>query len=137
MAFGEYLKGELEYRGMLVKELAHATGIPKQTLDKYLLTNGAMPSAENAVAIAQALGVTVEFLVTGSKATRLESARLEAPLSSPEARSIAAHVAALSSEKRKIVEKAVEELVGILREPPVEEPSAFTTLQKVFLRLFR
>jgi len=57
MSFGEHLKGELEYRGMLVKELAHATGISKKTLDNYLLTNGTMPSAENAVAIAQVLGV--------------------------------------------------------------------------------
>jgi len=32
MGFNENLKGELEYRGMPVKELAHKTGIPKKTI---------------------------------------------------------------------------------------------------------
>jgi hypothetical protein len=49
MGFNEYLKGELEYKGILVKELAGMTGIPKQTIDKYLLANGSMPPADKAV----------------------------------------------------------------------------------------
>jgi len=134
MGFGECLKGELEYRGMLVKELAHATGIPKHTLDKYLLTNGTMPSADNAVAIAQALGVTVEYLVTGKE---LPCTEVPHNSLSPEMRSIAAYVAPLSSEKRKVVEQTVAELVKLLRQPLNDEPVALTQLQKVFLRLFR
>jgi transcriptional regulator with XRE-family HTH domain len=51
MGFKENLKGELGYIGMPVKELAHATGIPKQTIDKYLLSNNSMPTADKAVAI--------------------------------------------------------------------------------------
>jgi len=134
MGFGEHLKDELEYRGMLVKELAHATGIPKHTLDNYLLTNGSMPSADKAVAIAHTLGVTVEYLVTGRK-----NAQAKPPQGalSPEMRSIANCVEPLPYEKRKLVEKTVAELVALLRNPRAEEPVALTLLQKAFLKLFR
>jgi len=134
MGFGEHLKGELEYRGMPVKELANATGIPKRTIDKYLLANGAMPSAGNAVAIARTLGVTVEYLVAGREAPPPKAPRLSL---SPEMRSIADIVEPLPYEKRKIVEKTVAELAGLLRKPLPDEPVALTALQKVFVRLFR
>lgn len=65
MSFKENLKGELKYRGMLVKELAAKSGIPKGTIDHYLAEKNTEPVAENAVKIAQALGVSVEYLVTG------------------------------------------------------------------------
>ena len=134
MGFGEHLKEELEYRGMLVKELSHATGIPKNTLDKYLLTKGTMPSADKAVAIAHTLGVTVEYLVTGRKITREKAPKHSL---SPEMRSIANYVEPLPCEKRKIVEKTVAELVKLLQKPPTNEPVALTPLQKVFIRLFQ
>ena len=133
MGFSQHLKEELEYKGMLVKELSRATGIPKHTLDKYLLTNGTMPSADKAVAIAHALGVTVEYLVTGRK-TELAKTQ-EQPLS-PETRSIAGYVEPLPKEKRKIIELAVTELVRLLRQPSSNEPATLTLLQKVFIRLF-
>ena len=50
---------------MLVKELADKSGIPKGTIDHYLAEKCTAPIAENAVKIARALGVTVEYLVTG------------------------------------------------------------------------
>ncbi|MDR0512301.1 MAG: helix-turn-helix domain-containing protein [Treponema sp.] len=134
MSFSKHLKGELEYRGMLVKELAHATGISKSTLDNYLLTNGTMPSAENAVAIAQVLGVTVEYLVTGKEIPYTE---VPGQSASPEMRSIAAYVAPLTREKREVIERTVAELVRFLEKPLTDEPVALTPLQKVFLRLFR
>jgi transcriptional regulator with XRE-family HTH domain len=134
MGFNEYLKGELEYRGMPVKELAHKTGIPKQTIDKYLLSNGSMPPADKAVAIAHVLGVSVEYLVTGRK---IHEKKISDKFLSPEMRSIANSVESLTREKRKIVENAVIELVGILRRSDKDEPVALTPLQKVFLRLFR
>ena len=65
MGFKENLKCELSYQGMLVKELAALTGISKKTLDNYLNARGYKPSIDAAVKIAQALGVTVEYLVTG------------------------------------------------------------------------
>jgi transcriptional regulator with XRE-family HTH domain len=66
MGFKENLKAELGYSGMLVKELAALSGIKKHTIDNYLNTHSAMPSAEAAVAIARTLGVSVEYLVTGN-----------------------------------------------------------------------
>jgi len=67
MAFKENLKSELSYKNILVKELAVLTGISKNTLDNYLNVRGYMPPADVAVKIAQALEVTVEYLVTGEE----------------------------------------------------------------------
>ena len=134
MSFNEYLKGELEYQGMPVKELAHRTGIPKQTLDKYLLTNGSMPPADKAVAIAHALGVSVEYLVSGRKPA---AGKTWNQFLSPELRAIADRVEPLPREQRKLVEDAVAELAYILQHSSTEESRAFTPLQKVFLRLFK
>ena len=75
MGFRENLKSQLEYSGMLVKELAARSGVKKKTLDSYLGNRGYIPSVEAAVSIAKALGVSVEFLVTGKD-------RGERPLSS-------------------------------------------------------
>ena len=68
MGFKENLKSELIYSGILVKELSAITGIKKHTLDNYLNTHSSLPNAEAAVKIARALGVTVEYLVTGADA---------------------------------------------------------------------
>lgn len=65
MGFRENLKDELKYQGILVKELADKSGVPKGTIDHYLAEKNTAPIAENAVKIAQALNVTVEYLVTG------------------------------------------------------------------------
>ncbi len=67
MGFKENLKNELEYKGMLVKELAFKTGLKRQSLDNYLSTHNTIPNAEVAVKIAQALGTTVEYLITGER----------------------------------------------------------------------
>ena len=65
MSFKENLKSELIYTGMMVKELSAVTGIKRHTLDNYLNTHNSIPNAIAAVKIAQALGITVEYLVTG------------------------------------------------------------------------
>jgi transcriptional regulator with XRE-family HTH domain len=67
MGFKENLKAELTYSDILVKELSAKTGIKKHTLDNYLNTHNAIPSAKAAVKIADALGVTVEYLITGDE----------------------------------------------------------------------
>lgn len=63
--FRENLRNELDFQGVIVKELSAKTGIPVATLDCYLRTQSTEPSAENAVKIALALGVSAEYLVTG------------------------------------------------------------------------
>jgi len=65
MGFGENLKQELAYTGMLKKELATIAGVNKRAIDTYVRTKASMPPADAAVKIAKALGVTVEYLVTG------------------------------------------------------------------------
>jgi len=65
MGFKENLKSELNYCGMMVKELSAVTGIKRHTLDNYLNTHNSIPNAVAAVKIAHALGVSVEYLVTG------------------------------------------------------------------------
>jgi transcriptional regulator with XRE-family HTH domain len=70
MGFRENLKSQLEYSGMLVKELAACSGVKKRTIDSYLGTHSYTPSVEAAVSIAKALGVSVEFLVTGEDAIK-------------------------------------------------------------------
>ena len=65
MGFKENLKSQLDYSGMPVKELAARSGVKKKTIDSYLTARSYTPSVETAVRIAKALGVSVEYLVTG------------------------------------------------------------------------
>ena len=69
MGFKEKLKDELTFQDIQTKELAVKTGISLNTLNHYLASNGNDPSAENALKIAQALGVSVEYLMTGKNAS--------------------------------------------------------------------
>lgn len=50
---------------MISKELAGKTGLRYDTVSSYLKTDGPEPSASKAVLLANALDVSVEFLVTG------------------------------------------------------------------------
>jgi transcriptional regulator with XRE-family HTH domain len=65
MGFAENLRDELNYQGLIVKQLAAKTGINLHTLNHYLSGKKSTPPADTAVKIASALGVTVEYLVTG------------------------------------------------------------------------
>ena len=76
MGFRENLKSQLEYSGILVKELASRTGVKKKTIDSYLGNRAYKPSVDNAVIIARTLGVSVEYLVTGTEIAK------ERPISS-------------------------------------------------------
>ncbi|MCL2381553.1 MAG: helix-turn-helix domain-containing protein [Treponema sp.] len=95
-----------------MKELSGATGIPKKTLDNYLLSNGNIPSADNAVVIAQTLGVTVEYLITGRN---IPGPIMPNHPMSPELRSIAAQVEPLAAKNRKTIEKIVTELAALCK----------------------
>ena len=67
MPFGENLRNELDYQGLIVKQLSQKTGINIHTLNHYLSGKKSMPPADAAVKIAAALGVSVEYLVTGKE----------------------------------------------------------------------
>ncbi|MCL2721513.1 MAG: helix-turn-helix domain-containing protein [Treponema sp.] len=65
--FTKRLRSEIEYIGLTQKEFAVKAGIKKRTLDGYLRAQQSMPPADTAVKIASALGLSVEYLVTGKE----------------------------------------------------------------------
>jgi transcriptional regulator with XRE-family HTH domain len=71
--FKKTLRAELDYLDLTVKELSASTGIAKGTLDCYLGARASMPPADIAVKIAKALGVSVEYLVTGEDEEEVQS----------------------------------------------------------------
>ena len=102
MGFKENLKSELASQDMLVKELAALSGISKHTLDNYLNVREYMPSADAAVKIAQALGVSVEYLVTGS--SKAEDQMLQ----SPEVRAVMRNLKYLDQNDRQLIADIVQ-----------------------------
>lgn len=67
MTFRERLREQIEYCGLLDKEVAARAGITKRAIDSYVGSEACMPSAEVAVRLAKVLGVSVEYLVTGAE----------------------------------------------------------------------
>jgi transcriptional regulator with XRE-family HTH domain len=67
MGFGENLKCELEYAGISVKELATLSGVKQKTIESYVGPRAYTPSVEVAFSIAQALHVSIEYLMTGKE----------------------------------------------------------------------
>ena len=65
--FSKRLRSEIEYLGLNQKEFAAKAGIKKRALDAYLRAQQSMPPADTAVKIAAALGLSVEYLVTGKE----------------------------------------------------------------------
>ena len=97
MGFRENLKTELSYQDIKVKELASKAGISKHTLDNYLNVREYMPSADVAVKIAGALGVSVEYLVTG------EDIRKKKIFIEPEIRTLVQNFKQLDADDRKMI----------------------------------
>ena len=107
MSFRENLKSELVFRGVLVKELSSKTGINKRTLDNYLREKSSTPPADIAVKIADALGVSVEFLVTG---TDKKSSLSPEERYSADVRILAKKLSAMTENEKKLVTALVEEI---------------------------
>jgi len=122
--FRENLRNELNFQDITVKELSARTGIPIATLDCYLGTRATVPSVEAAVKIAQALQVSVEYLVIGENASlgnphkknsheARDIIRWNAGLENPhkknshEARDIIRWVESLSAEQCKAVQNMI------------------------------
>jgi transcriptional regulator with XRE-family HTH domain len=97
MGFKENLKSELAYQDMQVKELSEITGISRYTLGNYLSVRERIPTADVAVKIARALGVSVEYLVTG------EENPVDKPSFGPEIRGLIQNYKLLCEEDRKMI----------------------------------
>ena len=76
MGFKENLREAIDFSGFEQKELSLKANISLRNIENYLRENASIPSADKAVQIAQALGVTVEYLVTGIDATTNSSVPL-------------------------------------------------------------
>ncbi|MBR1404244.1 MAG: helix-turn-helix transcriptional regulator [Treponema sp.] len=68
MDFRTRLREQIEYLGLLDKEVAKQAGITKHAMDTYVGSRGCMPAADIAVRLAKVLGVSVEWLVEGNPA---------------------------------------------------------------------
>jgi transcriptional regulator with XRE-family HTH domain len=117
MGFKENLRDQLQYSGMYVKELAALSGVKKQTIDSYLNVQSCMPSADAAVAIARALGVSVEYLVTGAE---IKQKTAKYPIEAQ----IAADITAQLAEKNRRM------AVAILKSMKKQEDSENANIQK-------
>ncbi|MCL2127620.1 MAG: helix-turn-helix domain-containing protein [Treponema sp.] len=109
MSFSENLRDAIDYNGLEQKELAYKTKISLRGIENYLRKNGSIPSADKAVQIAQVLGVTVEYLVTGKN--------LPAGAVSPEASEVQKLINCikkLPKSKQQIVIQNALNLAGIL-----------------------
>ena len=72
MGFRDNLREALDFLNIEQKELAAKTGISLKTIENYVKKDSSIPSADKAVSIAQALGVTVEYLITGKENLKKE-----------------------------------------------------------------
>jgi len=109
--FRKNLSSELDFQGITVKELSARTSVPIATLDCYLGTRATIPSVDAAFKIAQALQVSIEYLVAG------EMANVEKSLKTPyrEAREIIQCIESLNSEQRKAIYKMIVAFKGIVK----------------------
>ena len=73
MSFRDNLRETLEFTGMEQKELAAKTGISLKTIENYVKKDSSIPSADKAVLIAKALGVSVEYLISDRKSKKTDS----------------------------------------------------------------
>jgi len=108
MSFRENLREAIDYCGLEQKELAHKSKVGLRNIENYLRESGSIPSADKAVQIAQALGVTVEYLVTGTDSSKRESE------TDTEIRQLIKAIKSLPKAKQRILIKNALYLAGIL-----------------------
>jgi len=106
MGFKENLKSELIYSGVMIKDLCAQIGISRHTLDNYLNTHNSLPNAETAVKIAHALGVSVEYLVTGKDG---KTKKPQPPLS-PDMNLLVSIANSLNPKNRRLAIKLIKVL---------------------------
>ncbi|MDR0552082.1 MAG: helix-turn-helix domain-containing protein [Spirochaetaceae bacterium] len=111
MGFKENLKAELDFSGLVIKELAVRSGVNKRTIENYFSTHNCLPSVDAAVKIARVLGVSVEYLVTGEEtAVSAHAAARPRFTVSPEMLLFVRAIEELTPEKRAILTGIIEVL---------------------------
>lgn len=100
--FKANLRDQLSYLGMTVQELADKSKISKRTIENYLSKRGSIPPADYACRMANVLGVSVEWLVTGNEQKNSWENSEEAEL-----RSLIKKLASLPAEVRDAIRTLV------------------------------
>ena len=104
MGFKENLKDEIEYQGLMLKEIAEKAGLPPNSMSNYLKEKSSVPSADIAVKIAKVLNVSVEYLVLGKE--NKEQPNL--PNYDSQIRKIADKMMNMSKKEKFLVESMVD-----------------------------
>jgi transcriptional regulator with XRE-family HTH domain len=115
MSFRENLREAIDYSGLGQKELAHKANISLRNIENYLRENASIPSADKAVQIAQALGVSVEYLVTGNDSAKKNPVSIIEPEIDHETRQLIRAMKILPVDKQRIVINNALYLAGILK----------------------
>ena len=108
MSFRDNLREALDFTGMEQKELAAKTGISLKTLENYLKKDSSVPSADKAVLIAQALGVTVEYLITGKKTKKADN-----PAMQPQNKEVFDTISKLNKQNTEVITSVAKTLLGL------------------------
>ena len=108
MSFRDNLKETLDFLGIEQKELAAKTGISLKTIENYVKKDSSVPSADKAVLIAQALGVTVEYLICGENPKKSEISALP-----PKNKEILAILPKLSKYNNKVLSSLAKSLLNL------------------------
>lgn len=111
-SFRENLRSELNFQGLTVKELSAKTGIIKGTLDNYLGIRASIPPADIAVKIAQALNVSVEYLVTGKNEKQKSPTFIQI---NPETKSILTDLDSIPQNIQKTIKNLIHQTAESLQ----------------------
>jgi hypothetical protein len=101
MSLRQNIHEELDFQDLTVKEPSAKADVAKGALEMYLGVRESMPPADVAVRIAAALGISVEYLVTGSENRH----KMTLASLSPGLRSLIQAVESLSEGDQKLVLK--------------------------------
>lgn len=108
MGFKERLREEIEYQGLLVKEVSAAVGISNSTFLSYIDARSVLPNVETAVKIAKFLGVTVEYLVDGEKPSKQLASKTRKAADNPEKNRLSQAYEKLSAHDKNVLLKIAD-----------------------------
>ena len=112
MSFRDNLREALDFSGMEQKELAAKTGISLKTIENYVKKDSSVPSADKAVLIAQALGTTVEYLITGTKTKKPTT-----PPTQPQNKEMIDTISKLNKYNTEVISSLAKTLLDLQTKP--------------------
>jgi transcriptional regulator with XRE-family HTH domain len=108
MSFRDNLREALDFTGMEQKELAAKTGISLKTIESYVKKDSSVPSADKAFRIAQALGVTLEYLLSGKK-----SPKTSLPAIPPQHKELLDTISKLNKTNYEVITTVAKTLINL------------------------